>query len=287
MMDMEDGDWTEVAASSWPGVERDLDARSEIVDSSEISSSDLNLLTVIEDEADTRALVRRLQNQIEVLAALAHRPNSGLADRCATTVQSKVRMLACVRNLRHAKTAAKMVQKHVRGRGVRSVIGAMHGTARVLQARQRLRRRARAKQVERRESAARAVQRATRAHLNLLHAGPTKTKLAQRALRLRACLEEREARHAETVEKLVTAHQSMRERHDTAVKHASSLELVAQGYAEALEAERAARAAEVRGLEERVLTLEAEKAQAQEQASLLLAARLAMEEQLGEVSSTA
>ena len=97
-MDMEDGDWTEVAASSWPGVERDLDARSEIVDSSEISSSDLNLLTVIEDEADTRALVRRLQNQIEVLAALAHRPNSGLADRCATTVQSKVRMLACVRN---------------------------------------------------------------------------------------------------------------------------------------------------------------------------------------------
>ena len=68
-MDMEDGDWTEVAASSWPGVERDLDARSEIVDSSEISSSDLNLLTVIEDEADTRALVRRLQNQIEVLAA--------------------------------------------------------------------------------------------------------------------------------------------------------------------------------------------------------------------------
>ena len=203
-----DGGHTALAASSsWPGAEDVLG------DDWVIENSCGSLVaSFAADETERQSLVlqnRRLTNQVEVLAALAGRPCSGLASRCAVRLQVAARRRRARRTLGSARSAAVRLQRASRGHRVRTSVARWQQAATKIQALQRAHLAWRAVDAATRHRAAKTMQRAVRAYLAFLGAGPSKTALRRQALVTRRELDETRvclARHNATLDNVVAAH---------------------------------------------------------------------------------
>lgn len=197
-----------VVDTTWPGAEAFLEEEWTSV----VNSSDSMLASFVAESWERTSLMetnKLLSNQVEVLAALAGRPCSGIATRRAVQLQCASRRLAGVRVLGTSRAAAVRLQRVSRGRALRSSLTSWHAAATRIQAQLRASVATRLARAVARDRAATRIQRATRAYLTDLASGSTKTWLRRELMIARQQTRQAASaleRHNATLDRVVTAH---------------------------------------------------------------------------------
>lgn len=244
--------------NSWPGAET-------VFCADEWSSFVVN----DEERASLIATNQRLRNQVEVLAALAGRPNSGLACTRAVHIQSAARRLSAQRALRKARLAVLCMQRAARGRRQRASFRRVISAAVAVQARQRARLVTSAVRAATCRRAAARLQRAFRAYQALLQR-TSKTRLRRELLNAQLQV----ANLHTTLGNVVAAHSAAASRARHAEARALQQEAEAEERREASAREKQQLRDEIDELVAQVAAYGSENAQLQEQASELLAEKL-------------
>lgn len=173
----------------------------------------------------------RLRHRVEVEAALAARPNNGLAARQSKHLQATERGRSARAAFLALKRAAIAVQACVRARNARAICKASLAAVVVLQSHQRSCRARQVLETERNRQAAAAIQSAVRRYLVVFVRAPRPSKTALRA-QLMASHQREQAAVEKLVKRLVTVHASLREERQRATDSHQQLEEERQRAAE-------------------------------------------------------
>uniref|UniRef100_A0A7S3EUK5 Uncharacterized protein n=1 Tax=Haptolina ericina TaxID=156174 RepID=A0A7S3EUK5_9EUKA len=282
-----------VEISAWPGAEDTLPGYElpgyeewEAIVESPGSSS-----VLLSDEWEKASLVKenlRLTNQVEVLAALAGRPCSGLAISRATMIQCAARGHSGRLGLKAARSAATQLQQCARGWAARAYLEKLRRSATSIQSQQRAILARRAADTMMRNRAAALIQRAVRTYRALLMP-LSKTQLRREALAARRRLAEVTVRNHAALDNVVAAHAAAASRArkaeaqvaEVTAQHAAELQQLCNAFEERQDEGRRVHAAEKQGLLDEIAELVAQVAglgsenlRLQNQASELLVEKL-------------